>query len=275
MRSILVPVGYREQVALGALLRVRARAARPPLTPVALARAAGIEPDDWQRELLASTARRLLVLTARQIGKSTAAAVLAVHVALNVPGSLTLLLSPTLRQSAELSRKCLDVYRAAGRPLEPEAETALRLELSTGSRIVSLPGAAETVRGYSKPALVVVDEAAYVDDGLITSVRPMLAIGDGRLILLTTPGGQRGIFYREWEEGGDGWARLPVPASRCPRISAQFLREERRALGVFFDQEYNLAFLADEHSLFLPGDVDAILSDAPPLFPVLAPREAA
>ena len=194
MRTLLVPAGYREQVALGALVRVRARAARPPLTPVALARATGIEPDEWQRELFASTARRLLVLTARQVGKSTAAAILAVFVALSVPGSLTLLLSPTLRQSAELFCKCLDIYRAAGRPLEPEAETALRLELATGSRIVSLTGAAATVRGYSKPALVVVDEAAYVDDWLITSVRPMLATGDGRLILLTTPAGQRGIF---------------------------------------------------------------------------------
>ena len=75
-----------------------------------------------------------------------------------------LLLSPTQRQSGELFRKCLDFYRAAGRPVEPSSETALTLTLQSGSRIVSLPGHEGNVRGYSAVRLSVIDEASRVSD---------------------------------------------------------------------------------------------------------------
>jgi hypothetical protein len=87
------------------------------LDRVAFARAVGIEPDDWQENLLRSTATRILLNCARQSGKSTVAGVLAVHAALYEPHSLVLLLSPTLRQSQELFKKCLSLYRAADKPV--------------------------------------------------------------------------------------------------------------------------------------------------------------
>jgi hypothetical protein len=62
------------------------------LDPVLLARRAGIDPDPWQAEVLRSTAPRRLLNCSRQSGKSTVAAVRAVHVALYEPGSLVLLL---------------------------------------------------------------------------------------------------------------------------------------------------------------------------------------
>jgi hypothetical protein len=54
---------------------------------------------------------------------------------------------------------------------EAVAESALRLELANGSRIVSLPGSGETVRGYSAPRLVIVDEASRVPDELMGANR--------------------------------------------------------------------------------------------------------
>jgi hypothetical protein len=48
-------------------------------------------------------------------------------------------LSPTLRQSGELFKKCAGVYQALGRPVPSDSESALQLELENGSRIVSLP----------------------------------------------------------------------------------------------------------------------------------------
>ena len=89
------------------------------LDRVAFARAVGIEPDRWQEDLLRSPATRILLNCARQSGKSTVAGVLAVHAALYEPGSLILLLSPTLRQSQELFKKCLSIYRAADKPVPP------------------------------------------------------------------------------------------------------------------------------------------------------------
>jgi hypothetical protein len=202
-----------------------------------------------------------LLNCSRQSGKSTITAVLAVHTALYDPGSLTLLLSPSLRQSQELFRKCVDVYRAVERPVPPEVESALRLELETGSRIVSLPGKEGSIRGFSGVRLIVVDEAARVPDELYYSVRPMLAVSGGRLAALSTPFGTRGWWYEAWR-GSEPWERYEVPAERCPRIPADFLEEERRNMGAFwFQQEYECQFLEAISQAFTREDVDLAFSE--------------
>ncbi len=172
------------------------------LDPVLLARRAGIEPDPWQADVLRSTAPRRLLNCSRQSGKSTVAAIRAVHAALYEPGSLVLLLSPALRQSQELFRKCLDVYRSLDHPEPPEAESALRLELANGSRVVALPGKEGTIRGYSGVGRLIVDVASRVPDDLYRSVRPMLAVSGGDLDAMSTPFGKRGFFYEAWADGG-------------------------------------------------------------------------
>src|SRR5215204_3350237 len=181
--------------------------------PVTFAGMSGVTPDPWQAELLSSTAPRVLLNCSRQSGKSTTAALLGVRTALVEDGSLILLLSPTLRQSGELFKKCLAVYRDLGRPVPGDSETALTVTLGNGSRIVSLPGKEGTVRGYSGVALLVIDESAWVPNDLYASVRPMLAVSAGRLIALSTPHGTRGWWYEAWR-GSDGsaWERYECPA---------------------------------------------------------------
>src|SRR3954451_16546888 len=144
------------------------------LDPVLLMQRQGIDPDPWQARLLRSTSKRMLLNCSRQSGKSTTVGTLAAHTALYEPGALVLLLSPTLRQSGELFRKVLDAYSAAGESEPPEAQSALQLELKNGSRVVSLPGRENTVRGYSGVDLLIIDEASRVADELYMSVRPML-----------------------------------------------------------------------------------------------------
>lgn len=237
------------------------------LDPVALARRAGWGPDPWQAEVLRSTAPRSLLLCARQTGKSTTTAVLALHRALYHPGSLILLLSPSLRQSGELFRKVMDAYSAVGRPVPVAGESALRLELDNGSRVVSLPGQEATIRGYSGVALLVVDEAARVADDLYYSIRPMLAVSGGRLVALSTPFGKRGWFHSEWT-GSNAWTRVKVPAAACSRISPAFLAEERAALGNWwYSQEYLCEFRDTVDSVFtFDAVMGALSSDVAPLF---------
>jgi hypothetical protein len=105
--------------------------------------------------------------------------------------------APALRQSSELLRKVVGFYRALKDEAVPvKNESALRLELRNGSRIVSLPGDETTIRGYSGVRLLVVDEAVRVPDDLYFSIRPMLAVSGGRLVCLSTPFGKRGFFQR-------------------------------------------------------------------------------
>jgi hypothetical protein len=74
----------------------------------------GADLDPWQQQLLRSESQRILLNCCRQSGKSTMTAALACWQALFEPGSLVLLLSPSLRQSQELFRKTLAIYRSTG-----------------------------------------------------------------------------------------------------------------------------------------------------------------
>jgi hypothetical protein len=227
-----------------------------------------MQPDPWQAELLRSRWTRGLLLCSRQAGKSQAAAAIALNTAFFTPGSLTLLMSPTQRQSGELFRdKVMRVYQALGRPVAAVQETQLTLTLSNGSRIVSLPGEEGTVRCYSGVSLLVIDEAARVPDSLYIAVRPMLAVSQGRLLALSTPFGKRGWFYDEWT-GSRPWKRVRITASQCPRISPEFLAEEREALGErWYSQEYLTSFEEMIGAVFRQEDIDRIITDDPTFEP--------
>jgi hypothetical protein len=229
---------------------------------------AGLTPDPWQLSLLRTPALRTLLLCSRQAGKSTATAALAIQVALLEAPALVLLVSPTQRQSGELFRdKVMRLYDALKRPVAVQQESALQLTLANGSRVVSLPGDEETIRGYSGVALLVIDEAARVADALYCALRPMLAGSGGRMVALSTPFGKRGWFFEEWEGKGD-WARVRVTAEECPRISPAFLAEEQRALGPrWFRQEYGCSFEEASDAVFSYDDVMACNDDSiPPLW---------
>lgn len=230
-------------------------------------RSAGLEPDDWQTRVLLSREPRVLMLCTRQAGKSTTSGALAAHQAAHRPGSLTLLLSPSLRQSAELFRKVLDFYRAIpGAPAVRDL-SALRLETSSGSRVISLPGTEGTIRGYSRVDLLLIDEAARVADALYHSVRPMLAVSGGRLVALSTPWAKLGWYYDAWS-GSEPWERFRVTAYDCPRIGADFLEEERRTLPpAVFQREYEATFTDAEDAYFRSEDIErAFCDDVEPLF---------
>jgi hypothetical protein len=197
------------------------------LDPVRFAEAAGFpELDPWQRQALRSTSRRQLFNCCRQSGKSTVAAIAAVHAAAYEPGALVLMLAPALRQSQELFR-----------------------------------------RGYSGVRLLVVDEASRVSDGLYMSIRPMLAVSGGRLLALSTPFGTRGWWHEAWRSE-EPWERFEVPATDCPRISPEFLEEERRSMGDWwYRQEYLCAFMDARDAVFRQADIAAAITpDVAPLF---------
>jgi hypothetical protein len=238
------------------------------LDPVLLAERQGMVCDPWQARVLRSTAPRLLMLCARQTGKSTLAAICAVHTALYQPGGVVLLLSPSMRQSQELFRKCLAVYRGVGKPIGAEALTTMALTLENGSRIVSLPGGEQTIRGYSAVALLVVDEAGLVADESYFAATPMVGVSNGRIVLLGTPHGQRGFFYQIAQEPR-GWEVERVPASECLRLSPEFLQDELQTMGAYmYSQEYELAFVADELQAFGEEWVKAAMSrEVAPLWP--------
>ena len=67
------------------------------------------------------------------------------------------------------------------------------LKLANGSRIISLPGTARSVRGWT-PRLLIIDEAAYVDPETFAAAKPIVATG-GRLVVQSTPADETGDFH--------------------------------------------------------------------------------
>jgi hypothetical protein len=138
----------------------------------------------------------------------------------------------------------------------------LSLEFPNRSRIVGLPGSEGTIRGFSAVNLLLVDEAARAPDDLYLAVRPMLAVSDGAMWLMSTPCGKRGFFWEAWERGGPGWERVRAPATECERIGRAFLEEERETMGARkFQQEYMCEFGETEDGVFDLGLVEGAMSD--------------
>jgi hypothetical protein len=231
------------------------------LDPVAFAQdRLHFDPDPWQAQVLRSNAKWMLLNCSRQSGKSTTTAAVALHTALYDPG-LILLVSPSLRQSKELFAKVVAFLR----DLEPaevlDEDNKSSCTLGNGSRIVSLPGEATTVRGFSAPRLIVKDEAAFVSDEMQAALDPMLAVSKGRLIELSSPNGRRGHFYENWEHGL-GVERIKIIGRECPRISAEFLEQQRVKLGpMLFSQEFEGAFVDPDTSVFSSEMIEAALAD--------------
>jgi hypothetical protein len=262
--------------------------------PELILQRAGVTPDRWQTEVLRTRKAQILLLCSRQVGKTLVAAALALRTALLEAPALVLVLTPSERQSSEFMRRIKELHEALRQPLDmagrvqsfyekqvAEAaqdddyfrlptttrESSLQLHLDNGSRIIGLPASEGKVRVYSAVALLLIDEASRVDDALYRAMRPMLAVSRGRLLALSTPFGKRGWFHDAWHGAGD-WERVRITAEQCPRIPADFLAEERRALGErWYRQEYLCSFEETIDAVFAYADIQAAMSDeVQPLF---------
>jgi hypothetical protein len=250
---------------------------RHRLDPAALFEDVVGTPDLWQRKALRSGSKRQLYLASRQSGKSSVAAIKGLHTAMYKPGSLVLLVSRSLPQSQEIFRKCLTAYRDLDRPEGVAAESALRLELGNGSRIISLPGSENTNVAYTAD-LLVLDEAARTPSVLLEAMLPTVAVSGGSIIALSSAAGARGWFYSLWTSQGveDVWETYRITADECPRITEDLLEEARMTGGErHVRQEYFCDFLADTDSFFNPEDLERSLTLTDPDEPLWFPERNA
>ncbi len=217
-----------------------------------------------QTKILDPQNKRVIINCHRQWGKSTISSLLCFWRALFYERSLCLLVAPSLRQSSENFRKISDALDIVTPTIDLEEDNKTTLKFSNGSRIVSLPGSQKTVRGFTAPDLIIIDEAGQAEDELYGALLPMLSSNlDGRLILCSTPWGQQGFFYKIWTEGGPEWLKIKVIASDNPRIRPEVLEEARRSPNgpLWFAQEYCGEFVSDEFSLFDSDRLEKGLSD--------------
>jgi hypothetical protein len=95
----------------------------------------------------------------------------------------------------------------------------------------------------------------------------MLAVSQGRLIGLSTPFGRQGWLSDAWHSS-EPWERIRITAQECPRISREFLEEEKRKMPErWFRQEFGCEFLDPLDSVFRQEDIDAL--EDPTIKPLL------
>ena len=109
----------------------------------------GFRPDRTQKMVLETASKRVLLNCTRQWGKSTITSARAVYEAETKPGSLSVVVSPSARQSGEFLRKAAGFARRLGIRPKGDGDNEISLALPNGSRIVGLPGEEATVRGFS------------------------------------------------------------------------------------------------------------------------------
>lgn len=206
----------------------------------------GVPTLDWQRAYLREQ-RPTVTLKGRQVGASQSAAALAIHTARYWPNANAVIVSPSLKQSTEITTRARAGLARLGVRLVQDSASQLRL--ANGSRILSLPGTARSVRGWSA-RLLILDEAAYLEEQTFTAARALVATG-GRMVVQSTPADEYGPFYDLVTGDDPGWARFTVRSDEVPTIAPEFLEAERRAMSPdAFAREYECVFGKSGASLF-------------------------
>jgi len=157
--------------------------------------------DKWQKDFLKTEGDKILCC-GRQVGKSVIAARDAAEYALTHPNKQILMIAPTERQAYELFDKTLSYisqqahYKIRQGRFRP---TKHKIHLKNKSVIHCLPTGLSGVgiRGRTINRLYV-DEASRVPEEVWTAITPMLLTTGGDIILLSTPFGRQGYFYRIW-----------------------------------------------------------------------------
>jgi hypothetical protein len=199
----------------------------------------GITPQEWQEPFLrAPRGASILVLTSRQVGKTTVAAIGMAHTAVFKPGSLSVVACPAQKQSAEAIRKVREMVLKAGAKLA--VDNVYGIELDNGSRVLALPATDDTVRGLTVDGWIVADEAARLSPELIGALRPMRArCPQARLVMLSTAWSRADQFWLAWSSNDPTWQRVKATIDMYPNLlPAAFLESERRQGDDYFKREY-------------------------------------
>src|SRR5262245_14317246 len=200
----------------------------------------GIEPHAWQKKfLLEPRGASIVVLTSRQVGKTTAAAVAMAHSSLFMPGSLSVIACPTQDQSAEALRMVRDMVVKAGAGFI--TENKFSLELANRSRVRALPGTHESIRGLTVDAWIVADEAAQLDPAIMAALHPMRTQRpNARFAMLSTAWSRTDPFWSVWAGGDPSWTRIRATVDVVPKLiePATLERAKQQLSADDFKREY-------------------------------------
>jgi len=219
-----------------------------------------MELDEWQKKVL-ETDGNICLCSGRQVGKSTVISMKAGEFAVKNDNKTIMIIASTERQALLLFEKVLSyifinyrtwIKKGKDRP------TKHTIRLTNGSVIHCLPtgDSGYGIRGYTIDELYA-DEAHFIKEEVWAAVTPMLATTGGHIVLLSTPFGTQGYFYRCFHDKNFHSFHISTEEVAEKRKEPQrtrlkeFLADEKaRMTNLQYQQEYLGLFVGGIMRLF-------------------------
>jgi len=230
---------------------------------------AGVPPHRTQAQFLEDRSPVKVAACGRRWGKSTAAALDVLHLAVvgDADGAPTeqMIVAPSADQATIIGDE-VERLLVAG-PLSPLVRSIVHapffeVALHSGSIIRARSAANEGkyLRGRGAHR-VIVDEAAFVSERTLQeAILPLLADTNGQLVLISTPFGHNVFFeYFQRGQGVDPMCRsYRFPSQMNPHISAAYIEAQRDTMtDLQFRAEWLAEFLDDHSTVFKWPLIDA------------------
>lgn len=205
--------------------------------------------DSWQKKVLEHQGWMAL-RAGRQSGKSTIVSIKVGEHAVKHKNETVMIISKTERQALLLFEKVLNYltqrykYMIKGGRDRP---TRHKIILTNGSVIHSLPtgDTGYGIMGFTLN-LLVVDEAAFIEEAVFNAIIPALSAVGGDLWLLSTPCGKNNYFYEAFQS--DQFKQFHVSSEDCIRTKEhkKFLEREKQRLTRALYAQWYLGEFVDE-----------------------------
>lgn len=166
----------------------------------------GYKPEEWQRDVHKGLQEHWfnsthIIKSKRQVGKTLMAINMLLKTALELRNSVSMIIEPTLNQSRNVFKTLNKAV--ANLPLVVSSnKNELTLELINGSQILCKSAEqGEALRGYTVSGILIIDEAAYIQDNFFPIVYPCRDVHQAPLIMISTPRFKTGEFYETYLRG--------------------------------------------------------------------------
>ena len=207
-----------------------------------------------------------IVLKSRQMGLSTVAAAYATWLAIFYKDKNVLVIATKLATAQNFIKKVHVILQSLpGWLLMPKFEPSKQqISFSNGSQIKAVPTSEDAGRSESL-SLLIVDETAFIRefDTIWTGLYPTLTMG-GSAILISSPNGVGGLYYRLWVEaaaGNNEFNPIKLPWDLHPEHDeAWFIKETRNLPRRKVGQEYLCDFITSGDTFLQSEDLEDLRS---------------
>lgn len=160
----------------------------------------------WQSDVIRGVLTRgkgsiHVVKSSRQCGKSVMCESIILKYAVDLKGSFSMYLSPTIKQARKVFKEIVKAISRSSVFLKSN-ESFLEITFKNGSTIAFCSAEqGENLRGYTVSGVLIVDEAAYIEDEVFDAVLPTTDIHKAPIIIVSTPRFRVGFFYDYYVDG--------------------------------------------------------------------------